>query len=601
VVLANHLGARFQRYQSAFGQTLFKVAALAGLFCPSFALSQTTSTQEQAEAVAQTIIYSLAPKFRDNQLAALTITMTFEGDEDGETRLVLPNQWSGQDDLVRHLKAINVQGGSASSPSPDIRLILHAPKAQLRVTYDVETSIENDPTSNQDQGSLYRPIIRPTWFSFVGEAVFAQVDDDIDRLARFTWQGFPAAWQIVSDLDHQALNVNDIMESTALGGQDVRLVSTTNATASPLRLGIRGQFGIGDEAIAAMVGKIEQTELAFWGDTPNSYAITIVPLTSDASTQVVGGTGRRDGLALWATTNVKTPSMVRLLAHEYFHNWMPNRLGDLPRGDDERLDYWISEGFTDYYTFRLLLKSGLWTPEDFVAAWNEVLFKHNTSKARNEPNSTIRAEFWSDQTIRDLAYRRGAIVAAIMDMRVRVATNGTKSLDHIVRNMKNMPRSSMPQIRNRLIAAARTEANVDLMDVITTVVETGGDALFPTQNWGQCLVVSPVQVHAFDVGFDEDASVANGNIITGVDPTGNAFASGFRDGMTLLGWRGGVIGDPNSQIAYDVSDNGRTRDLRWLPKSTALYTSQKISLGPGFGLTATPEVRSACMKMLAGD
>ena len=47
----------------------------------------------------------------------------------------------------------------------------------------------------------------------------------------------------------------------------------------------------------------------------------------------------------------------------------------LEKGAGEAAGYWLSEGFTNYLTHRLLLRAGVWTLRDYAAAMNEVIFE----------------------------------------------------------------------------------------------------------------------------------------------------------------------------------------------------------------------------------
>ena len=69
------------------------------------------------------------------------------------------------------------------------------------------------------------------------------------------------------------------------------------------------------------------------------------------------------------TTNAKMEDVASLLAHEYFHNWNTIAFGGMKQ--PEALIYWFSEGFTDYYTYQLLFRSGLINAEKYVAQYNQ--------------------------------------------------------------------------------------------------------------------------------------------------------------------------------------------------------------------------------------
>jgi len=93
-----------------------------------------------------------------------------------------------------------------------------------------------------------------------------------------------------------------------------------------------------------------------------------------------------------------------LLAHEMFHEWDgPDHHARGPR----TAVYWFTEGFTDFYTRRLLLRGGLIGTEEYLESINGKLADLLASPVCNAPNEHIRADFWSDNDVKRLPYLRG--------------------------------------------------------------------------------------------------------------------------------------------------------------------------------------------------
>ena len=119
--------------------------------------------------------------------------------------------------------------------------------------------------------------------------------------------------------------------------------------------------------------------------------------------------------------------------HELFHDWNPQQLGRMP--DPEQSHYWLSEGFTDYYTYVLLRRSGLSTADEYLAHYNTLLREYHLSPARDADNDRIVREFWSDPNVGHLPYWRGALLAMKWDAEIRAATAGRASLDDVMRDL----------------------------------------------------------------------------------------------------------------------------------------------------------------------
>ena len=73
-------------------------------------------------------------------------------------------------------------------------------------------------------------------------------------------------------------------------------------------------------------------------------------------------------------------------------------MGGMP-DEGEAAHYWLSEGFTDFYTGRMLVRQGLWTPAQFAEDLNNTLRAYAESPVRAAPNARILADFWREQAV----------------------------------------------------------------------------------------------------------------------------------------------------------------------------------------------------------
>ena len=237
-------------------------------------------------------------------------------------------------------------------------------------------------------------------------------------------------------------------------------------------------------------------------------------------------------------------------------------------------NYWLSEGFTDFYTGRLLVRDGVWTPQQFAADLNDMLRAYAQSPVRAEPNARIVADFWSNQDVQRLPYQRGRMLALIWDGRLRA--NG-KSFDDVVREMRARARAaSEPSTAANIFPSVATDLGLDVSAELASNVETGAPILLPEDLLAPCGRIATREVSTFHRGFDIEATQANNNIIAGVDPTLPAYAAGIRNGMTLIRRDAGEIGDSEQEIAYVVRDGETERTFRYMPRGRGSFTLQEF-------------------------
>ncbi|HEX5483938.1 MAG TPA: PDZ domain-containing protein [Terriglobia bacterium] len=142
-------------------------------------------------------------------------------------------------------------------------------------------------------------------------------------------------------------------------------------------------------------------------------------------------------------------------AHEFFHVWNVKRLRPAALGpfdyttEDYTRSLWFAEGLTQYYSYVHLLRSGLWSHEDFLdhlAGEIQQLSEEPGRTLMSAESSSFHAWFYDrapqmqqtnfvNSTIS--YYNKGAILGMLLDLEIRERTEGRKSLDNVLRSMYN--------------------------------------------------------------------------------------------------------------------------------------------------------------------
>jgi predicted metalloprotease with PDZ domain len=543
--------------------------------------------------------YAVAPVMEGGALTGLAVEIRFTGDEDGETGLLLPREWAGSDSLWRHLEEIEVRGAtSVRTDVPESRVIAHAPGAPLVVRYRVRSPYAGDPGFGYHKAW---PLVRPDWFFFHGEGVFAAPQERMEAPARLAWGAFPEGWKVVSDLDHLRTGarpgtVTDVVESAAIGAPDLAVVERT-VDGAPLRVGMRGAWDFSPDAFADAVAAVVNAENRLWGDPGRPFVVTLTPLGGEGPGLSYTGTNRGDAFSVASTPGFALGEAARFLAHEYMHTWIARDLGGFPAADEISM-YWFSEGFTDFYAPRALLRAGLWTPADFAAELNATLLRNASSPVRLATAPEVSARFWTDPDVQKLPYDRGHLLAALLDYRVRRASAGRMDMDDVMQETRALARRRVnaptPADASELFTVTlMNRFGVDPLGALALHLDGGEPVVLPADLYGACATVRTIEQPVFTRGFDPAATSRAGNVVAGVDPAGPAYAAGLRDGMRLLRRESGAIGDASVELAYRVDDGGTERVIRYLPHGTGTVTFQRVEL--------SPEATSpACVALMGG-
>lgn len=536
------------------------------------------------DPVTQSVQFTLAPDLSDGALTGLEVQIRFHADSSGTTNFGWSEGWAGERKLWQWVRDLKVAGATAVEKNGDGHWrIKSAPGEPLTVSYHIASAYDHDPTV--DDSEQPRPVIRPTWFYAVGNALFGYPDDRENAPATFDWSSTPGIG-FASDLEHlagrgrkasRAGTVSDALESVVIGGRNLRTFPARDG--SGVRVAAVGTYAFTPEELNSLARRVIAVERDYWNsDRDVPFLVTAAPIVGSPTAMGFRGTGRGDAFALWVDQRTPLASMKWLLAHEYFHTWNPGQLGAMPERREERpAAYWLSEGFTDYYARALMVRAGLISPEEFATIWNEMLAAYASSPVRSMPGVQAAAAFWNNEAAQKLPYQRGAMLAAIWNARLRAASQGAVNLDTMLHEQIAAARSSKEQATSLFKSLVRQKGMSIVADENRYLVK-GEPILLPADTFGPCATIVTEQRPAFSRGFDADTTANADNIATGVDPMLPAYAAGLRDGMNILARTEGQPDNALVPYALLVEDKGKQRTIRYLPHGREGVTVQQVHI-----------------------
>ncbi|AYV48830.1 hypothetical protein CFHF_24745 [Caulobacter flavus] len=514
------------------------------------------------------VAYVVSPVMKDGELTALEITATFKADADGETRLSLPNNWMGRSGIWRNLSNLTVDGAdSVVDDTPKARIVRSRPGRKLVLRYTVGDTLKREPV--QSDGYPSEPWIRPSWFYVDGVSALVTVDGREAGPVSFRWgKAWPRDFKLASNLEDAGWD-EDPRQSVLIGGRDLRILR-----AGPLRLAIRGDYAFTDAELSGALEKILEAERGFFGDYQSRpFLVSASSIRSESGASFLG-TGKHQAFAMAATPNMTLDDMRVLLAHEIFHAWNPGRLGKTfgPRG------YWFSEGFTDFYARRLMVRERLLTPAAFAAAWNETLRDYASSPAIAMPGQEAAEKFWTDPYADKLAYQRGALLAAIWDMKLRQAGS---SLDAVLQEQaRARGRDPEATMVDAFVEAAKAHG-LDVSADIEAHIDQGRPIRLPADAFLPCARLVDVTTPVFDRGFEPKTDDTGTMTVADLREDSAAYRAGLREGMVIVERRKGGGGDPNTPYELVVREgDGPVRVVSFLPQGIGTQSHQMLALTP---------------------
>ncbi len=180
-----------------------------------------------------------------------------------------------------------------------------------------------------------------------------------------------------------------------------------------------------------------------------------------------------------------------LVSHEYFHLWNVKRMKpaaftpyDLSKETHTGL-LWVFEGITSYYDDLALVRSGLISPQSYLELLGQSITRVLRSAGRlrqsvEESSFDAWTKFYKQDANASNAivsyYTKGSLIALVLDLKLRLETEGKTTLDDVMRECwkrwgqsgKGMPEGGLEHVSAKL-------SGLDLADFFDATVRGTGE------------------------------------------------------------------------------------------------------------------------------
>jgi predicted metalloprotease with PDZ domain len=383
----------------------------------------------------------------------LHVTLDFVGEADGETWLYYSDNQFGEPNQFQFLEVL--YRNAQIIPDSNRIIIKHKPNERVQFRYKVmDKQAASEPFYKY---CCYKPMVHDTFFHVQSGHLLVYPeemwpDNKARRRVVFEWENLPKA-QIQNEVfaihssfgagSHQGgyLTQSEMSYGVFVGG-DFR-THQFDVQGKPVYFLTRGKWSqFTDDTLVTILKRTFEGHRALWRDFSDTiYTVTFIPVddapwSSKNRVYSVGGSGLTNSFLSYATNNEgSTLGPIRYVyVHELMHRWIGTRIENA----HEEQEYWFSEGFTDYFTYKTMLKYDLITLDDWLKEFNsQVLNPHYMSIIKARPNIDLNYEkFWNGgKEWEKLPYRRGAIYAFYLDCAIRNKSKGTQNLEFVLRDL----------------------------------------------------------------------------------------------------------------------------------------------------------------------
>lgn len=502
----------------------------------------------------------------------LEIRLNFQPENADSLVVKMPVDCFGMPDLYKYVMRFEGENGTIveEGEKPGEKNVVPNEDGKVALRY----------TLSFDPGAMdkfpYSPNTGADYFHVAGcQFLLAFGEAKQKRAFQIEIDAAPVGWNIYSTKSANARRFEvyasrEELAAAAIGGG--RMAHFFQTKKGKVAVFIHGDFEISPKKIFASVERIVRSQRRWFDDFAQPfYTIVVAPRAG-----VTAGYAPENAFICFIDRKTGIADLNLLVAHEFFHNWLPNKIMIVQdrRFADFRYE-WFSEGFTEYFARRILHEAGLLSEPELAESINQLIYNiaDNPHRAKTYYELIALAESGKfDAAAKKLAYYRGALIALNWDAKLKSA-GGKRDLSDFLRSLYKAASANGGKIAERdFFEFARLygiDAAADLERYIMR-----GEAILPAKHaFGANFELVATEKPGFDPGFSL-ADTQKTGVISGVIENGAAHRAGLRDGMKLIAMenvhRFNNAWKADRPAVVRVEINGHERRFEYFPDGAPL-------------------------------
>lgn len=430
--------------------------------------------------------YTITPVFADDTLSKIRVTTVFRNDGDGSVLFRLPDSHGQANDYWNLIDNLQVDGAIHSLLGDGVLTLSSKPNNPVSVSYDVAPGYTDLPKPEgtwPDQG----PIIHPEIFHALGEMIIPTIDGLEHHRATVQWSGWPETWRMISSADSvDALEptMSHVRRSNFLAAHGLK-IREGSIKGGTIRVGF---INTSPEDADAVFGEIQksvtlQDEMFETHGAP--FTVTYFRLPSEGGARGATGIGRVHGYSIFVAEGASKPELQYALANAHTQIWFPEMLGEMPNNPDDM--HWFTAGFHEYYTLKTLLKTGLWSREQYVGRLNHILERYAQSPYMGVSKTLLLNE--SDEHAATMTHLKDRGFMFAVGANGLLLEQQDVDLDFVIYRMmadwKRRPVEARPDILASFLEQSR-QSGINLESSIDRYIDMGLPVLLRQGIFGEC-------------------------------------------------------------------------------------------------------------------
>ncbi len=462
----------------------------------------------------------------------LQISLRFKTTQAAPLTVRLPVDCFGTPNLERGVKDFRGTNGTVVRPGAGDAEKIVEPVATGEV--DLSYTLSYDPVEMRSRP--YAPGTGPGYLHLAGCQWLLPVGDDKEeRELRVKIGKVPAGWKMYSSSSPDPMNFSvrasyDALSSAAIGGGTASHVFHTGKNR--VTVFAHGSLQIPQQDLFRSIERLVRLQRKWFSDDGQpDYTIVVAPRPGFRA-----GFAPDNMFVCFVDPATRATDLNLLVAHEFFHNWLPNKIEIVHAKEYSSLRYeWFNEGFPEYFAHKILRDAELLTETEFSDAVNanimNIVDNPNRSKSYDDLVQMAKAGKF-DGDAKKLAYFRGFLMALNWDTRMK-RKDPRHDLSSFMRELYGLARSTDGKISEGAFFKLADEYGIDAPSDLARYIILGEPIEPDPNSLGPFLRLESTTRDRFAAGFDV-AVTFRSKILNGVDVSGPAYKAGLRNGMAFV-------------------------------------------------------------------
>jgi predicted metalloprotease with PDZ domain len=267
-----------------------------------------------------------------------------------------------------------------------------------------------------------------------------------------------------------------------------------------------------------------------------------------------GGMEHANSTAIGAYTDEYLPSVA---AHEFFHLWNVKRIrpASLEPVDDSKEQYtralWFAEGVTNTYGSFTLVRSGIWSKEQFYTDFSEQISElegRPANRWQGAEQSSLDAwlekyPLYNQPEYSVSYYTKGQVLGDLLDILIRDRSGNEKSLDDVMRSLNTNFAKQGKTYRDSLDVRLTAEkiAGGSFEEFFSKYVAGAEPVPYERILTLAGLALRTVERRRPTLGFFVEREPNGPLVVSRVDPESAGAKAGLQAGDVIVNWNGGEV------------------------------------------------------------